>query len=83
MSDLNALVTELFPQFDELAHQVVIASQRYIDAREQFMSRLLEQGARARYFRLLAPEDYLAAAYTGTIESLSEVASGLVFDPAC
>lgn len=81
VSDLNALVTELFPQFDELAHQVVIAAQRYIDAREQFMGRLLEHGARARDFRLLAPEDYLAAAYTGTVESLSDVASGLVFDP--
>lgn len=81
VTELNALVTELFPHFDELAHKVVIAAQRYIDAREQFMSRLLEHGARARDFRLLAPEDYLAAAYTGTVESLSEVASGLVFDP--
>jgi hypothetical protein len=35
VSELNALVTDVFPHYDELAHQVVIAAQRYIDARSR------------------------------------------------
>ena len=78
---LTALVVQAFPDLDPQAYQVIVEAQRYVAARESFVSRLLDEGGASRDFSLLDPEDYLTAARTADIRALAEVFGRTVFDP--
>jgi hypothetical protein len=60
--DLCAQVSSEFPDLDCDAYLLVVEAQRYVGAREEFLGRLLDEGAQAKDFSLLDPEEYLAAA---------------------
>jgi hypothetical protein len=84
MADVHGLheqVRDVFPDLDGDAYRLVVETQRYVDAREQFVGRLLDEGAAARDFSLLDPELYLQAAFTASSDVLAEVFAGVVFDP--
>lgn len=78
---LTGLVSDAFPDLDPQAYRVVVQAQRYVGARESFVTRLLDEGAASRDFSLLDPEDYLTAARTGTRADLAQVFARTVFDP--
>ncbi len=78
---LTGLVSDAFPDLDPQAYRVVVQAQRYVGARETFVTRLLDEGAASRDFSLLDPEDYLTAARTGTQPELAQVFAQTVFDP--
>lgn len=78
---LTGLVSDAFPDLDPQAYRVVVQAQRYVGARESFVTRLLDEGAASRDFSLLDPEDYLTAARTGTKSELAAVFARAVFDP--
>lgn len=78
---LDAQVTELFPELDEVTFRLVQEAQRYVSARERFVTRLLDEGAVARDFSLLDPEQYLEAARAASLDDLAEVFSCVVVDP--
>jgi hypothetical protein len=79
--DLCAHVSSDFPDLDVDAYLLVVEAQRYVGAREDFLSRLLDEGAQAKDFSLLDPEEYLAAARTAAPTILAEALAGMVFDP--
>lgn len=79
--ELNEQVRDAFPELDPDAYRLVVETQRYVGAREQFVGRLLDEGAAARDFSLLDPEDYLEAARTATKDALADVFATTVFDP--
>lgn len=79
--ELTEQVRDAFPELDAEAYRLVVETQRYVGAREQFVGRLLDEGAAARDFSLLDPEEYLEAARTASIEELAEVFATTVFDP--
>src|SRR5205807_2017922 len=79
--ELNEQVRDAFSDLDPDAYRLVVETQRYVGAREQFVGRLLDEGAAARDFSLLDPEDYLEAARTASIGELAEVFATTVFDP--
>lgn len=78
---LTGLVSDAFPDLDPQAYRVVVQAQRYVGARESFVTRLLDEGAASRDFSLLDPEDYLSAARTATPAALAQVFGRTVFDP--
>ncbi len=78
---LTGLVVQVFPDLDPQAYQVIVEAQRYIGARESFVSRLLDEGGASRDFSLLDPEDYLTAARTAARAALAEVFARTVFGP--
>lgn len=78
---LTGLMSDAFPDLDPQAYRVVVQAQRYVGARESFVTRLLDEGAASRDFSLLDPEDYLTAARTGTQADLAQVFARAVFDP--
>lgn len=78
---LDDLVRDVFPNLDAEMFALVSATQRYNDARDQFMDRLLKEGAASKDFSLLEPEDYLAAARSAKSTELASVFAGIVFDP--
>ena len=59
----------------------IVEAQRYIGARESFVSRLLDEGGASRDFSLLEPEHYVTAARTAARAALAEVFARTVFDP--
>jgi hypothetical protein len=61
--------------------RLVQEAQRYVNAREKFITRLLDEGAAIRDFSLLDPEQYRAAARTASPDELAEVFSTVVVDP--
>lgn len=78
---LTVLVVQVFPDLDPQAYQVIVEAQRYVGAREAFVSRLLDEGGASRDFSLLNPEEYLSAARTAARPALAEVFARTVFDP--
>ncbi|MFF4599864.1 hypothetical protein [Amycolatopsis sp. NPDC001319] len=78
---LNEQVKDTFPALDPEAYRLVVETQRYVGAREQFVGRLLDEGAAARDFSLLDPEEYLEAARAASPDELAEVFASTVFDP--
>lgn len=78
---LNRQVHEAFPDLDPDAYRLVQEAQRYVGAREAFVSRLLDEGAATQDFSLLDPEEYLEAARTAGVDALAEVFGRVVFDP--
>lgn len=78
---LHEQVRDAFPDLDNDAYRLVVETQRYIGAREQFVGRLLDEGAAARDFSLLDPEQYLEAALTASSAALAEVFAAVVYDP--
>jgi hypothetical protein len=79
--DLCAQVSSEFPGLDGGAYLLVVEAQRYVGAREEFLGRLLDEGAQAKDFSLLDPEEYLAAARTAAPTALAEALAGVIFDP--
>lgn len=59
---LNDLVSERMPELDSDAYRLVVEAQRYIDAVQTMVERVLDEGGEARDFSVLDPEDYRAAA---------------------
>lgn len=78
---LDELVRDTFPDLDEEMFALVTQTQRYNDARDQFMERLLAEGAVSKDFSLLEPGDYVATARTASPSDLAGVFDGIVFDP--
>lgn len=78
---LNERVVDTFPSLDPEMLRLVVETQRYVNAREQFVTRLLDEGSAAQDFSLLDPEDYLSAALTADLAALAEVFKTTVFDP--
>lgn len=60
--ELNEQVRDTFPELDPDAYRLVVETQRYVGAREQFVGRLL-----------LDPEEYLEAARTASVDALAEM----------
>lgn len=81
VKSLNDLVSERMPQLDSDAYRLVVEAQRYIDAVQTMVERVLDEGGEARDFSVLDPEDYRAAALTAHPDDLAEVFSTIVFDP--
>lgn len=80
--ELQALVTDVYPQLDALAWKLVVEALRYIDAAEGLLQRVLADGGVALNFDQLDPEEYLSAARSANLESLAQVAHEVVFDPS-
>src|SRR5439155_669524 len=78
VSELNRHVTDQFPDLDPAAFRLVVEAQRYVSAVEDLLARVLDEGGETRNFRLLDPEDYLAAARTATVEELVAVSADLL-----
>lgn len=84
MDNVIALTDEVkdrFPDLDQDAYQLVVQTQRYIGARDEFVGRLLAEGAASKDFSMLDPEEYLEAAYTASMSDLAAVFGPVVFDP--
>lgn len=79
--ELNQQVRDVFPDLDPDAYRLVVETQRYVNAREQFVGRLLDEGAASRDFSLLDPEEYVEAARTAALDDLADVFADTVFDP--
>jgi hypothetical protein len=79
--DLCALVSAEFGELEAEAYLLVVEAQRYVGAREEFLGRLLDEGAQAKDFSLLDPEEYLAAARTVPLGTLADALEEFVFDP--
>jgi hypothetical protein len=80
LATLPRLVREQFPDLAEAAAALLDAALQYVTACRTFMERLIEQGAHARDFSLLDPEEYLTAARTASEATLAEVFTTIVFD---
>lgn len=78
---LDELVRDTFSDLDAEMFALVTQTQRYNDARDQFMERLLAEGAASKDFSLLEPGDYVATARTANPSELARVFDGIVFDP--
>lgn len=78
---LNDLVSERMPELDSDAYRLIVEAQRYVDAVQEMVERVLDEGGEARDFSVLDPEDYRAAALTARPEDLAEVFASVVFDP--
>jgi len=78
--ELTRMVTDLYADLDPDAYALVGEAQRYVAAREQFISRLLDEGARAKDFSVLDPEEYRTAARTAPPAQLAVGLTGIVFD---
>lgn len=82
IGDLNALVSDAFPDLDAEAYRLVLEAQRYVDACYALMDRILDEGGERRDFSVLSPEEYLSAARQGAVEALSGVAATVVWQHA-
>lgn len=82
VGDLQRLVTDQFPQLDPAAYKLLVEAQRYVDAVEDLLGRVLDEGGDVRNFSLLDPEEYLDAARTASVEQLAAVVADVAFDPA-
>jgi hypothetical protein len=82
VADLQRLVTDDFPALDPAAYKLLLEAQRYIGAVEDLLHRVLDEGGDASNLQLLDPEEYLTAARNATLDELSVVGAGVVFDPA-
>ncbi len=78
---LNNQVKNRFPDLDPDAYALVVATQRYVGARDDFVVRLLAEGAAAKDFSMLEPEEYLETARTASMADLAAVFEQVVFDP--
>ncbi|MDP9458690.1 MAG: hypothetical protein M3Q22_00055 [Actinomycetota bacterium] len=78
---LSRIVAEQCPNLDHEAYRVLQAAQGYVQARESFLTRVLDEGGRARDFSLLDPEEYLEAALTRSPDELAEAFADVVVDP--
>jgi hypothetical protein len=81
VKSLNDLVSERMPQLDSDAYRLVVEAQRYVDAVQNMVERVLDEGGEARDFSVLDPEDYRAAALTAHPGDLAEIFATVVFDP--
>ncbi|WP_327643737.1 hypothetical protein [Micromonospora zamorensis] len=81
VAQLHDQVRTAFVELDNVAFRLVVETQRYVGAREQFVGRLLDESAAAQDFSLLTPEQYLEAAMTANAERLARVFGTTVFDP--
>lgn len=81
VKSLNDLVSERMPQLDSDAYRLVVEAQRYIEAVQSMVERVLDEGGEARDFSVLDPEDYRAAALTAHPDDLAAVFLTVVFDP--
>jgi hypothetical protein len=79
--ELNRLVKDRYPDLDADTYALVVQTQRYVGARDEFVIRLLAEGAAAKDFSMLDPEEYLEAARTAKLHALAEVFAHVVFDP--
>jgi hypothetical protein len=79
--ELSTQVKDRFPDLDPDAYALVVATQRYVGARDDFVVRLLAEGAAAKDFSMLEPEEYLEAARTASMAELAAVFDQVVFDP--
>lgn len=78
---LSHVVTDSFPHLDTMAVTMTIAAHRYVSARERFLNRIIEDGARSGDFSVLSPEEYLTAFKHAPVELLSEVFTHVPVDP--
>ena len=78
--EVNGLVTEHAPDLDHEAVTLIGAAQRYLDAVQDLVQRVYDDGGETRDFSVLEPEAYFAAAKTSTIEQLAAVFDGVIFD---
>ncbi|NYH55745.1 hypothetical protein HNR06_005334 [Nocardiopsis arvandica] len=78
---LSNVVTDRFPALDTMAVTVTITAHRYVSARERFLNRIIEDGARSGDFSVLSPEEYLTAFKHAPVDLLSEVFTHVPVDP--
>lgn len=78
---LSVIVSEVFPDLDPEGFRVLRAAMRYIQAREAFVERLLDEGGNTRDFSLLDHEEYLDAALTRPMAALADAFATIVLDP--
>lgn len=78
--EVNGLVTEHAPNLDHEAVTLIGAAQRYLDAVQDLVQRVYDDGGETRDFSVLEPEAYFAAAKTATVEQLAAVFDGAIFD---
>jgi hypothetical protein len=79
---LQTLVTDEFPGLDPSAYKLLLEAQRYVDAVQALLDRVLDEGGETRNFQLLDPEEYLQAARAASADDLAAVTAHLVFDDA-
>ncbi|MGH2712557.1 MAG: hypothetical protein ACRDM7_01480 [Thermoleophilaceae bacterium] len=82
VGELQKLVTDEFPALDPAAYKLLLEAQRYVDAVQSLLERVLDEGGETRNLQLLDPEEYLQAARAATLDELAEVTGHLVFDAA-
>jgi hypothetical protein len=78
--EVTGLVTEHAPELDHKAVTLIGAAQRYLDAVQDLVQRIYDDGGESRDFSVLEPEAYFAAAKTAPIRQLAAVFDGVVFD---
>ena len=82
IGDLNALVSETFPDLDAEAYRLVLEAQRYVESCYALIDRILDEGGERRDFSVLSPEEYLSTARQGGIEALAQVGETVVWQHA-
>lgn len=78
---LSRVVTDRFPDLDTKALTLTIVAHRYLSARERFLKRIIEDGARSGDFSVLSPEEYLTAFKHAPVDLLSQVFTHVPVDP--
>ncbi|MGQ0805941.1 MAG: hypothetical protein ACT4PI_19060 [Actinomycetota bacterium] len=81
LADAAGSITERFPDLRPLATRTVEEASRYMRAVESLITRILDEGGRARDFSVLPADDYLTAAIDATVEQLAAAFDTVVFDP--
>jgi hypothetical protein len=82
VGELQKLVTDQFRALDPAAFKLLLEAQRYVDAVQSLLDRVLDEGGEARNLQLLDPEEYLEAARTASIDDLAEVTAHIIVDGA-
>ncbi len=82
VGELQTLVTDEFPALDPAAYKLLLEAQRYVDAVQSLLERVLDEGGETRNLKMLDPEEYLQAARTASADELAQVCAHLIFDAA-
>lgn len=78
---LVELVVKHHPELRVVAAALSTSAHSYLEATDQLLGRVIDEGAATRNFALLDPSAYAQLAATGTVEQLASVFDGVVWDP--
>ena len=78
---LVEVVVKHHPELRVIATALSTSAHAYLEATDQLLGRIIDEGAATRNFALLDPTAYAQLAATGTVEQLASVFDNVVWDP--